>query len=118
MSIDARGAAEGEIQASLKKAWDQGYDAVTIKNYTSPDGRKGTVLVVKDLAQLRSPLARFDPKNRNSADLLAGLAGAGILAPMFLSGGQSQSASPAATGATPQANEDAFWDAWRRGDAL
>ncbi len=82
MSIDARGAAEGEIQASLKKAWDQGYDAVMVKNYTSPDGRTGTVLVVKDLAQLRSPNARFNPAKRDSSDLLAGVAGAGILAPL------------------------------------
>ena len=83
MSIDARGAAEGEIQASLKKAWDQRYDAVMVKNYTSPDGRTGTVLVVKDLAQLRSPNARFDPAKRDSSDLLAGVAGAGILAPLL-----------------------------------
>ena len=89
MSIDARGAAEGEIQASLKKAWDQRYDAVMVKNYTSPDGRTGTVLVVKDLAQLRSPNARFDPAKRDSSDLLAGLAGAGILSP-FLRGSESQ----------------------------
>jgi hypothetical protein len=82
MSIDARGAAEGEIQASLKKAWDQGYDAVMVKNYTSPDGRTGTVLVVKDLAQLRSPNARFDRAKRGSSDLLAGVAGAGMLAPL------------------------------------
>jgi hypothetical protein len=89
MSIDARGAAEGEIQASLKKAWDQGYDAVMVKNYTSRDGRTGTVLVVKDLAQLRSPNARFNPAKRDSSDLLAGLAGAGILSP-FLRGSESQ----------------------------
>jgi hypothetical protein len=82
MSVDARGAAEGEIQASLEKAWDQGYDAVMVKNYTSPDGRTGTVLVVKDLAQLRSPNARFNPAKRDSSDLLAGVAGAGILAPL------------------------------------
>ena len=84
MSIDARGAAEGEIQASLKKAWDQRYDAVMVKNYTSPDGRTGTILVVKDLAQLRSSNARFDPTKRDSSDLLAGVAGAGILAPLLL----------------------------------
>jgi len=84
MSIDARGAAEGEIQASLKKAWDQGYDAVMVKNYISPDGRRGTILVVKDLAQLRSSNARFDPTKRDSSDLLAGVAGAGILAPLLL----------------------------------
>jgi hypothetical protein len=108
MSIDARGAAEGEIQASLKKAWDQGYDAVMVKNYTSPDGRRGTVLVVKDLAQLRSPNAKFDPARRNSNDLsasIAALLGSGVAVHVV---GE----------ATPQANDDAFWDAWRRGDAL
>jgi hypothetical protein len=74
----------------LKKAWDQGYDAVIVKNYTAPGGRTGTVLVVKDLAQLRSPFAKFDPTKRNSSDLLAGLAGAGVLAPVALQDGESR----------------------------
>jgi hypothetical protein len=99
-----RDAGAGEIQASLKKAWDEGYDSVMLRNYTSPAGRRGTVLVVKDLAQLRSPFARFDPRKRNSSDLLAGVAGAGVLLPL-------------AEKADPE-SDDTFWEAWRRGDAI
>jgi hypothetical protein len=103
-SIDVRGVGESEIRASLLKAWEEGYDSVMLKNYTSPGGRTGTVLVVKDLAQLRSPSAKFDPRKRNSSDLLAGVAGAGVLLPL-------------AEMAGPQ-SDDAFWEAWRRGDAM
>jgi len=81
-SIDVRGAGAGEIQASLKKAWDEGYDSVMLKNYTSPGGRTGTVLVVKDLAQLRAPSAKFDPRKRNSSDILASVGGAGAVLPL------------------------------------
>jgi hypothetical protein len=108
MSIDARGAAEGEIQASLKKAWNQGHDAVMLRNYTSPGGRSGDILVVKDPAQLRSANAKFDPAKRNSNDLSASIAA--LLGPGVTVHALGE--------ATPQANDEAFWDAWRRGDAL
>jgi hypothetical protein len=82
LSMDVRGAADHEIAALLKGAWDRGHDAVTLRNYTSPGGRSGDVLVVKDPAQLRDPNARFNPAKRNRRDLLAGGAGAAILAPL------------------------------------
>jgi hypothetical protein len=37
-----------EIAATLAQAWDDGFDAVMLKNFTSPGGRTGTILVVKD----------------------------------------------------------------------
>jgi hypothetical protein len=82
LSVDVRGVADHEIAGLLKGAWDQGYDAVTLRNYTSPGGRSGHVLVVRDPAQLRDPNARFNPAKRNRRDLLAGGAGAAILAPL------------------------------------
>lgn len=73
-----------EIAATLSSAWDAGHDAVLLKNYTTPAGEKGkNILVVKDPSQLRSPFARFDPAQRNSADLLAGVAGAAIGLPVL-----------------------------------
>lgn len=81
-----------EIAATLREAWDNGYDAVMMKNYTTPSGVKGkTILVVKDPSQLRSPNAKFDPAKKNSSDLLAGLAGGAILAPTVMnSNGKDQ----------------------------
>jgi len=108
MSIDARGVGEGELQASLKKAWEQGFDAVTLRNYTAPGGRTGDILVVKDLAQLRDPRAKFDLAKRDSNDLLASIAALlGIGAATHTLGD-----------APPQVNDEAFRNALRRGDAL
>jgi hypothetical protein len=63
-----------EIAATLAQAWDDGYDAVTVKNYNTARG-KTNLLVVRDPAQLRSPAATFDPAQRDSSDLLAGIGG-------------------------------------------
>jgi len=97
-----------EIQASLKQAWNQGHDAVMLRNYTAPGGRSGDILVVKDPAQLRSPTAKFDPRKRNSSDLsasIAALLGPGVAAHVL-------------NETMPPESSEAFWDAWRRGDAL
>ena len=67
-----------EIAATLVNAWDQGYDAVMLENYTSPGGKTGNILVVRDPSQLRSPFAAFDPEKKQSPNLLAGFAGLGI----------------------------------------
>jgi len=107
--LDARRLQDHEIRASLKEAWDQGHDAVLLRNYTSPSGKSGSVLVVKDPAQLRSPTAKFDPKKRNSNDLsasIAALLGPGV--PVHALGETTM----------PPENDDTFWDAWRRGNAL
>jgi hypothetical protein len=68
-----------EIAATLAQAWDDGYTSVLLKNYTSPGGKKGDILVVRDPNQLRSPYAAFDPARRDSADLLASFGGGGVL---------------------------------------
>ncbi len=64
-----------EVAATLADAWDRGYDAVRLTNYTGPAGHSGEkIWVFKDPNQLRSPHAAFDPAKRDSADLLAGMA--------------------------------------------
>lgn len=80
--INVRGLSDYEIQASLRNAWDRGFDAVLMKNYTTPAGKVEDVLVVRDLAQLRDPKARFDPAKINSRNVLATGAGLGLFAPL------------------------------------
>lgn len=63
-----------EIAATLADAFDNGYDAVMLRNYTTPGGKTGkNIVVVRDPNQLRSPWARFDPARKDSRDLLASL---------------------------------------------
>jgi hypothetical protein len=81
--IDAHGRLQGEVYDELKRAWEQGHDAVWLANYTAPSGRTGDVLVVRDLAQLRDPKAKFDPRKSNSPNVMAGFAGAGLFGPYF-----------------------------------
>src|SRR5258708_3093529 len=46
---------EAEMAATISDAWDRGFDAVIMDNYKVAKGRKGSILVVKDPAQLRLP---------------------------------------------------------------
>jgi hypothetical protein len=71
-----------EIAATLADARGRGHDSVLLRNYTSPGGQTGDVLVVKDPAQLRAPTAQFEPAKRNSRNLLAGTAGVSVLPPV------------------------------------
>jgi hypothetical protein len=66
----------GEVVSTLKDAFDSGYDAVMLKNYTTPGGLRGqNIIIVRDANQLRSPNAMFDPAKKLSPNLLAGVAG-------------------------------------------
>jgi hypothetical protein len=65
-----------EVVATLRHAFDRGHDAVLLKNYTSPGGKTGDIIIVRDANQLRSVNAAFDPAKRNSGNLLAGIAAA------------------------------------------
>lgn len=62
-----------EVAATLNQAFrDGGYDAVVLRNYTTPNGSNGhDVVVVRDPSQLRSVNAAFDPSRKSSANLLA-----------------------------------------------
>lgn len=64
-----------EIAATLAGLWDDSFDSAMLRNYTSPGGKSGDILIVKDANQLRSPFAAFDPAKKNSRDLLASIAG-------------------------------------------
>ncbi len=76
-----------EIAATVEDSWDKGFDAIKFNNYTTPDGRKGvSFILVKNPEQLRSVNAQFDPKKKDSANLLASLAGGGILTAVIGSG--------------------------------
>jgi hypothetical protein len=70
---------EYDIAATIAQAWEDGFDSIVFENFSLPSGKSGSILIVKDPAQLRSPWAKFDPKKRDSADLLAGLAGGGAV---------------------------------------
>jgi hypothetical protein len=61
-----------EVAATLDDAFKQGYDSVVLKNYTTPGGGQGNVVVVvRDPSQLRSTSAAFDPAQAHSPNLLA-----------------------------------------------
>lgn len=62
------------VDVAIADAWDRGFDALRVIH---PDGSEW--MIVKNANQLRSPFARFDPAKRNSADLLAGIGGLGVV---------------------------------------
>jgi hypothetical protein len=69
---------------------------------------RNKIFSVKNENQLRSRFAKFDPAKRNNRDLsasIAALMGSGVTIHAL---GET----------TPQENDEAFQDAWRRGDAL
>ena len=68
-----------EVAASVREAFDAGYDVIKFTNYTTPGGQTGkTMVLVKDPAQIRSPNAAFDPAKKGSSNLLAGGTGAAV----------------------------------------
>ena len=63
-----------EVAGAILDAWDSGYDALRASYQVSPRGKKGeTFVLLKDPAQFRSVMAKFDPAKRNSRDILADL---------------------------------------------
>jgi hypothetical protein len=66
--------AHHEVVGALREAFEGGHDAVMLRNYTSPDGKSGDIVIVRDANQLRSPAAKFDPAKKSSSDLLASIA--------------------------------------------
>jgi hypothetical protein len=65
------------VANTIAQVWDDGFDAVVVRNFRGPGGTPGDMLVVKNANQLRSPFAAFDPAKRESSHLLAGIVGAG-----------------------------------------
>jgi hypothetical protein len=83
-----KGAAIGrhEIAAKLAEAVERGHDALILRNVKMKVGRNparvSDIAIVLRPEQIRSVLAKFDPKHVSSGDLLAGLAAAGLLLPL------------------------------------
>jgi hypothetical protein len=68
-----------EIAGAVKDAWDAGYDSLKFTNYTTPGGKKGQqFILVRSPNQVRSVNAQFDPKNKDSSNLLAGVGAAAV----------------------------------------
>jgi len=66
----------------INKAKNSGYDSITIPNVNEGVGEwveQGTTVVVLDPSNIRSVNAAFDPAKKDSANLLAEIAGAGVL---------------------------------------
>lgn len=88
-----------EVATTLSSVFKNGYDTVVLKNYSTPGGSKGNVvLVVKDPAQLRSVNAAFDPEKINSPNLLyanGGKSGTALNAMMQQYGYEPQPYRPA-----------------------
>lgn len=64
-----------DIYWLARNAWGDGYDAIRFANYnTLPDGTPTVSWLFREPNQLRSRFAKFDPANRDSADLMAGFA--------------------------------------------
>ena len=60
-----------EVAATLAQAWNDGYDSIKLKNYTTPAGLKQQeVIVVRNPNQLRSVNAAFDPARISEPGLL------------------------------------------------
>jgi hypothetical protein len=90
----------------LRDAFDNGHDAVLLRNYTSPGGITGDILIVKDGKQLRSVNAAFDASKRESRNLMHGIAGA---APVGLQGlGQAPTDAPQGQQNVPQQADQPF----------
>lgn len=73
-----------EMAGAIQDAWDAGFEAVELTNYTTPGGLTGReILVVRDPSQVRSVHAEFNPKKRTSSNLMAsgliGSLGLGLL---------------------------------------
>ncbi len=79
-SIELDGAETNlEMAATVKAAWDDGFDGLMIKNYTTPSGIKNQkFIIVKDPNQLRLKNAKFNIKEKFNPNLLASV-GAGFL---------------------------------------
>jgi hypothetical protein len=86
----------GEVVGALRDAFEAGYDAVMIKNYTAGGRVKPqSIIIVRDGNQLRSPNAAFDPARKFDPYLLAGVSGLSAV-PVTLLGQASDNGSDGA----------------------
>jgi len=78
------------FSAIIREAKEQGYDTIRFKRVD--EGLRGIgpsdQIAVLNPANIRSKFAKFDPSKKGSADLLAGVAGAGLLGASVVGSGQ------------------------------
>lgn len=89
--IDLKGEFPERRDAIVRKAAEEGHDAVIFKN--AKDSRQdlvSDVTAVFDPSQIRSKFAAFDPKKASSGNLSAGVAGAGLVGGAALAGNQAE----------------------------
>lgn len=79
---------EDKRAAWLQSKLDMGHDGVVVKYpHSDKAGEDAAVeYMVPDPSQVRSKFAKFDPAKKNSANILAGIAGAGLLGGPALQG--------------------------------
>jgi hypothetical protein len=66
-----------ELREAVKGA---GYDSIVYRNFTEATSQSGLdSLILLDPSQARSRFAKFDPAKKDSANLLAGVGGAGLV---------------------------------------
>jgi|APLak6261660231_1056022.scaffolds.fasta_scaffold00088_14 hypothetical protein len=74
-----------EVQGAVLNAWDMGKDALRMNNYTTPGGNKiGPAYIIKNPAQIRSRFAAFDPKKKNSENILASILAGTALSSQYI----------------------------------
>lgn len=72
------GESNADVFGTVLDAWKQGKDGLMFNNYSIPEINNQRFIMVKNPNQIRSIHAAFDPKKRNSANILAGT-GAGAV---------------------------------------
>tara|TARA_R110002020_G_scaffold396278_1_gene606279 strand:- start:119 stop:2392 length:2274 start_codon:yes stop_codon:yes gene_type:complete len=90
--IDAKGATMGDLTESqlnewVKEAKQEGYDGLKIENFSDNadwgNYNPATHYAVFDLKNIRSKFAKFDPSKKDSAKILASVAGASVLPGLY-----------------------------------
>ena len=81
--LDKWNAEKDALSADLRKRSteilkERGHDGVYIAEDAGSFGRKTDTTVILDPANIRSRFAMFDPAKKNSANILAGVGGAGL----------------------------------------
>ena len=75
------------VTEAMKK---EGYDGIMDQSGKFTNGPRDTVYIPFGPEQVRSRFAKFDPSKLNSSDILAGVAGAGLLTAAGMRGGEER----------------------------
>lgn len=89
-----RGFAQGDADAAADALWDEGFDAVEIRGteFDAPAGERRNQTLLLNPRDIRSVNAAFDPAQRDSSNLLAGVGGAAVGAGLLAAPQESEAA--------------------------